>query len=272
MTPEVGVRVTSRRVDDTAHVTVVDDDRQGVTTFPVDDTTPLVVDLFAGPGGVARGFRRLGFRVLGVDHDPHPAYPGPVLEHDLTDGLPTGLERLPIRYAWASPPCLPYTTLPQADGPELIGLARDLLEKLDPDGAWFLENVPGAREHLEEPVTLTGECAQFRDELAVEKRRLVETSFPWPTSPRKERVERFAFAVSGRESPASGYREAHGLHPLAPISVDDMGDVIPPCYVEALVGQHRFESLEAVRDELGVLDDGETVDERLGLLDGVSTP
>ena len=37
---------------------------------------PLLLDLFCGAGGAARGYQQAGFEVHGVDHAPQPRYVG----------------------------------------------------------------------------------------------------------------------------------------------------------------------------------------------------
>jgi hypothetical protein len=191
-----------------------------------------VLDLFAGPGGVARGFQRLGFDVVGVDIDPHPAYPAECIEHDLRDGLPERIRGESFAYAWASPPCTPFAaTQYRQSGENLIPAARRLLAGVGAEHT-VLENVPGARPWLRAPVELEG--GPFG--LGVRKRRLFETSFrAW------SRVGTTApeFCIGDREHPVEDYREAHGLDRDAPIGAKDVRHCIPPAYVRALVEDAR---------------------------------
>jgi len=194
-----------------------------------------VLDLFAGPGGTARGFQQLGYEVIGVDLDPHPKYPGECIEHDLRDGLPEEVRGESYAYGWGSPPCLPFTTV-GGDGPNLIPLARELLEEIDAE-ATILENVPGAGSELEHPITLSGATEHELIDLDIRKRRVFEVSW-FGTSPPRDRDARFGYAIGSRETPAQGYREAHGLGDSG-LHTKELHDAIPPDYVALLVWQHR---------------------------------
>lgn len=207
-----------------------------------------VLDLFGGPGGTARGFLRLGFDVVGIDLVPSPKYPAPCLGWDLREGLPPELVGESFRYVWASPPCLFATRLNSEERENLIPLARDLLEEVDAT-ATVIENVPEARPHLERPITLSGatEREEF-DDLEVRKQRVFETSWP-STSPPRARDAQFHFAIGDRETPARGFREAHGLG-ASGLDTKELRDAIPPAYVEFLVWQesrHRERVREAYR-------------------------
>lgn len=214
--------------------------------------TRVAFDLFAGAGGAARGLLRSGFdRVVGVDVDPNPRYPGELVEADLTDGLPDRLDELladddvDVALTWASPPCQGITTLPGCDAPQLIPLARELCQAIGVPFA--IENLGGAKPLLRDPVLLSGEVEAF--DLDVLKVRLVETSFPVAQPAIDDDAGPFGFAISSRETPLAGYREAHGFHRLAHMTDSDVRQAIPPHYVAHVVAEQRGEALGDVLGE-----------------------
>jgi site-specific DNA-cytosine methylase len=223
---------------------------------------PLVVDVCCGVGGAARGFRRLGFDVLGVDLEASEKYPGMVVEADVRDGVPDpvreAVDDREVAAVWASPPCHPFTTLPQGAAPDVVDEAVGVVEAIVDRAAGrvpaFVENVPGARERLVEAtgwpeawiLTLSGETERF--DLGVRKRRLVACNFV-ASSPPRERVASFPFGLSGREAPAHGYRRAHGFHTVDPdglLAPSELREAIPPAYVREVVRQAEHQGLVSV--------------------------
>jgi len=72
---------------------------------------PLLLDLFSGAGGAARGYHDAGFDVVGVDINPQPRYP---YEFHQGDAMTLGAELLASgRFAavHASPPCHDHSTV-----------------------------------------------------------------------------------------------------------------------------------------------------------------
>jgi DNA (cytosine-5)-methyltransferase 1 len=67
-------------------------------------TKPLLLDLFAGAGGCARGYADAGFDVIGVDNVPQPHYP---YEFHQADALTFPLEGFDVIHA--SPVCKAYS-------------------------------------------------------------------------------------------------------------------------------------------------------------------
>lgn len=197
------------------------------------------LDLFCGVGGVARSLERYGTtpvgQVIGVDSDRSKLedYPGYFVVHDLSTGLPEELKRLKYGIAWASPPCQFATDMQfRRSGENLIPLARELLKEVDSD-LWILENVPGAREHLNDPVMLCGSAFNR----GVRKHRLFETSFP-AEGVECDHPDKFQFCIGDREAPVEEYREAHGMERDDDLRAKEVREVIPLHYVFYLWEQY----------------------------------
>lgn len=122
----------------------------------------LLLDLFCGAGGCAKGYRRAGFfAIVGVDMKPQPNYPFAFVQMDAikamevllgggkistTEGHQFGLDDFHAIHA--SPPCQRYSTGSKcradrgASHPDLLPAVQ---EALDQSGRpWVIENVPQA--------------------------------------------------------------------------------------------------------------------------------
>jgi DNA (cytosine-5)-methyltransferase 1 len=149
---------------------------------------PKLLDLFCGAGGCSVGYERAGFDVVGVDIEAHPDYPHPykiyeadalaVLEHVCF------LDRFDVIHA--SPPCQGYTTMSNRwrgaggmadEHDRLINEVRRSLEQWG--GPYVIENVPGARKDMRNPITLRG--GMFG--LKVDRPRLFECPLPLDVPP-----------------------------------------------------------------------------------------
>ena len=112
-----------------------------------------ILDLFCGAGGASVGLSQAGFYVTGVDIISQPRYPYHFIQ---ADALEMNLEGYDAY--WASPPCqyyseaTPITT--KGNHPNLIRRVHDLL--MATGKPYVIENVEGARWHLENPIMLCG--------------------------------------------------------------------------------------------------------------------
>lgn len=108
---------------------------------------PLLLDLFSGAGGAARGYHDAGFDVVGVDIEPQPNYP---YLFEQGDALTVGRDLLAsgqFDAVHASPPCQAYSAMrhnwnARTDHPDLLEPTRGLLQSAGVP--WVIENVPGA--------------------------------------------------------------------------------------------------------------------------------
>ena len=142
---------------------------------------PRLLDLFCGAGGCSVGYYRAGFDVVGVDIMHHPTYPFRLAVHDALDVLAEPWFLAEFAVIHASPPCQAYTTMSnrhrgsggQADShPDLLEPVRDAL--LAWGGLYVIENVPGAKAQLRNPITLHG--GMFM--LGIDRPRLFESNAP----------------------------------------------------------------------------------------------
>jgi DNA (cytosine-5)-methyltransferase 1 len=114
---------------------------------------PRLLDLFCGAGGAAMGYHRAGFEVVGVDIKPQPHYP---FEFHRADTLNYPLDGFDTYHA--SPPCQAYSEATpmttKGTHPQLIKAMHNILIKTGKP--YVIENVEGARWHLENPIMLCG--------------------------------------------------------------------------------------------------------------------
>ena len=144
-----------------------------------------ILDLYCGAGLVADGLKAAGFKVLGVDIEAQPRYPGPFLQHDaltLDERLVRDFDAI-----WASPPCLRDTAMRHAPGakghghPDLITPTRALLRRVGLP--YVIENVETA--DLVDPVTLCGSMFDLGADVAgqryhLKRHRKFETNWRLP--------------------------------------------------------------------------------------------
>jgi DNA (cytosine-5)-methyltransferase 1 len=136
---------------------------------------PVLLDLFCGAGGCARGYQEAGFYVVGCDIKPQPRYVGDAFIQ--ADALEVMGDLLSGRNlvssdagAWqqndfaafhASPPCQGYSQMKRVTGkeyPMLIEDARDAFQATNKP--YVIENVIGAP--LDNPIMLCGSMFGLR--------------------------------------------------------------------------------------------------------------
>jgi DNA (cytosine-5)-methyltransferase 1 len=208
-------------------------------------TRPLLLDLFCCQGGAAVGYHRAGFDVVGVDIDHQPLYPYNFWQADALEFLASDIPAaLNVQAIHASPPCQSYSTMTNRHGshePELIEPVRNLLRATGLP--YIIENVVGARRHMESPIMLHG--GQFG--LRLYRPRLFESNLILTPPPPAARPQDAA-AVYGRvedrrllwirkdgtELRAASLEEARDAMQMPWASWNGCREAIPPAYTEYL--------------------------------------
>lgn len=124
---------------------------------------PRLLDLYCCRGGAGYGYDLAGFEVLGVDIEPQPLYPFPMVVADALEFLAFA-DLSSFAAIHASPPCEFATTMSArwrvrggtiAD--DHINLLTPTLEILRGLGVpYVVENVPGAKRHMRPTLLLHG--------------------------------------------------------------------------------------------------------------------
>lgn len=123
------------------------------------------------------GYFMAGFRVVGIDIEPQPNYPFPFMEGDAIEFIRRHGAEYDLIHA--SLPCEIHTQLAQIwkhdhakKHVDLIPDTRVALLEVGRD--YVIENVPGARKHLINPVMICGKTLNLK----VYRHRFFECSFP----------------------------------------------------------------------------------------------
>lgn len=136
---------------------------------------PRLLDLFAGAGGAAMGYHRVGFDVVGVDIETQPRYPFEFHQGDALEFVAEHWRGFDAIHA--SPPCQRFSRLAYYQPETIDGKYTDLIvptrSALRATGRpYVIENVPPAP--LLDPVTL---CGCMFPGLMVYRPRLFEANF-----------------------------------------------------------------------------------------------
>ena len=215
----------------------------------------LALDLFCGAGGASVGLYLAGFDVVGVDIEPQPHYP-PFIEFVLTDVLACDPKWVgSFDLVWASPPCQSFTAYrrrPKHVRPalNLIPQTRSLLEQSRVE-CYIIENIPGAKAHLINPVQLCGssfgldvrrhrlfECCGFNPAAPPCNHAWQTPRFPPATNRRNLRCT-VEVGVGVYRIPLQAQQRAMGIDWM---QLGELSQAIPPAYAEHL-GRQAMNSL-----------------------------
>ena len=221
------------------------------------------LDLFCGGGGVCIGLMQAGFEVVvGIDHKPHPHYPGTFIQADIHH-LPVDV--MDFDFVWASPPCQRFSIASGYHGSETRLRHPDLIPEtrkaLDGHPFTCIENVPGAP--IRADLVLTGSAVGLH---RIERRRYFELSF-WPgLAPKPVRLPRHVWesgqgicittsmcasshfyprkraGLPGRV-PNWEAKEVMGILEDVKMTQREVGEAVPPPYAQ-WIGQRVMELLQ----------------------------
>jgi DNA (cytosine-5)-methyltransferase 1 len=209
---------------------------------------PLLLDLFCCEGGAAFGYWQAGFDVIGVDIEPQPLYPFPVV---VADALRPPFMLDDFDAIHASPPCQSYSTMANRYGshePELIDDVREMLANAGLP--YVIENVVGARSTMERSSPLVLHGGMF-PELGVYRPRLFESNVmlmsPGPAKRPKDAAAiygpddgRLLFTrKDGTELRAARLAEARDAMQMPWASWNGVREAIPPAYTR-FIGEQIF--------------------------------
>ncbi len=198
---------------------------------------PVLLDLFCGQGGAAKGYHDAGFDVVGVDNQPQPRYPYEFHQADANTFPLDGFDAL-----HASPPCQDHSVSrgPHQSHGTYWMLAHTLQRFQAAELPYVVENVGAAR--LPSAVTLCGTVFG----LGLHRHRRFETS--WMTlSPG---CDRSRIQYRGRSAEVFGHhgnsdriRTEWGVEWM---TQQGIAQCIPPAFTRYL-GEQLLQEVRSVR-------------------------
>ena len=214
-----------------------------------------LLDLFCCAGGVAMGYSRAGFEIVGVDIKPQPNFPFKFIQADALKLDPEFIAKFDVIHA--SPPCQSYSDLAKRNGnghlwPRLVEPVREML--IATGKPYIIENVEGAP--LLNPVVL---CGTMFKGLRVLRHRLFEANFPIIAPPhgkhplvhtldkRKNHYGKtndmidFVQVTGGGNCSIVAAKQAMGIDWM---KKEELNEAIPPAYTE-LIGRQLLAHLKS---------------------------
>lgn len=216
---------------------------------------PVLLDLYCGAGGMAKGFKDAGFYVVGVDIKFQPHYPGDeFIQADALEFLKTDLSRFHVHHA--SPKCQGFSTATRfhrgayQKHENHIPDVRKVFSKTGKP--YIIENVSGAP--LLKSVMLCGTMFGLR----VRRHRYFETNF-WlqemahPRICRKKLIKIAGPSAIAKEDEywcvgghfGEKYEAALAMGIDWMHTQEEIGQAIPPAYAE-WIGKQVLAYLENV--------------------------
>lgn len=220
-----------------------------------DNMKPLILDLYCGAGGAAKGYDDAGFLIVGIDIHNQPRYPYQYYQGDAIEEMNNLLISGDIEMfqaIHASPPCQHYSVLSNCrpglkdEHPDLIPSTRELL--IRSGLPYVIENVAGAP--LVDPVLLCGSHFNLTTDwepwgrVALRRHRIFETNWKLP-DPGPHDHSLPVIQVTGHGSNrnthstwgkghAKAAKEAMGISYMRR---HELTEAIPPAYT-AYIGKH----------------------------------
>jgi DNA (cytosine-5)-methyltransferase 1 len=210
---------------------------------------------------MSMGLHRAGFDVTGVDIVKHPSYPFPFIQADAFEVDLSGHDLL-----HASPPCqgeTAYGRRPDHVTPvDTVGAIERIRDRLLASGSPFIiENVPGARRALRDPILLCG--SMFDETLNVKRHRLFEChGFEIEQPKCRHELHRGSFPpATNRKNPRRTIEPGVWRIPLATqqkamgvpwMTLKELSQAIPPAYAE-YIGRAAMKHVVGLSTNHGLL-------------------
>jgi DNA (cytosine-5)-methyltransferase 1 len=219
------------------------------------NTKLKLLDLFCGAGGASMGYHLAGFDVVGVDINPQPHYPFDFYQADAFEFFNEHWQDFDIYHA--SPKCQGHSKTihihknkPWSPVEKHIESKNqiEIIKKLfvASNKPYIIENVPGSKKYLENPITLRGNMFNLR----VIRDRVFETN-PYiiapPLIPVKGTTNSHRglstggeyITVAGHNFLVDEAREAMGIYWM---NQKELAQAIPPTYTR-FIGEQILNQL-----------------------------